>query len=168
MDLLGLVGEDAGALGNLLEFAVGVVVVEALGDASPVQVPVEVAPVAAQVGEAVAGYRIERREDREVLAPRGVDSDEGRLALAQVAERLAQALALDPAPVAKLDRHRLELLEDRVELREPVSARREAGRQLQEEAPELVALGERGGGPAQAAGQFAFELGVADEVSALV
>jgi len=50
VDLLGLVGEDAGAIGDLLELIFRIVVVEALGDASPAPIPVELSLVAAKVG----------------------------------------------------------------------------------------------------------------------
>jgi hypothetical protein len=46
------------------------------GRCRPVQVPLEVASVAAQIGEPMARDRIERRKDPEVVAPRGIDADE--------------------------------------------------------------------------------------------
>jgi len=52
VDGLGFVGEDAGAIGDLLELVIRTVVVEALGDATSVEVAVEVAAMAAQIGEA--------------------------------------------------------------------------------------------------------------------
>ncbi len=168
MDLPCLVGEDAGAVGDLLEFVVGVVVVEALGDCASVQIAVKVAPVAAQVGKATIGDRVERRQEREVLATRRVHAHERGAVLAKVVERSRTTIALDPAPVTKLDRHRLELVEDLVKLGEVVATRAKAGRELQEEGAAFAGLGERLRGLAHPPGQLAFQVRIPDEMPTLV
>jgi hypothetical protein len=62
VDLLGLIGQDAGAVGDLLDLVIRIVVVKALGDASSVEVAVEVRPWPAQVGKATIGKGLDRRD----------------------------------------------------------------------------------------------------------
>src|SRR4051794_22122352 len=84
----GLLLEPVRARADLLELLVGVAPAEALGDGAPARVALEVAPVRAEVGQAVARDRVDRRHDRHVLgALRRVGADPRGSVLAHPGER---------------------------------------------------------------------------------
>src|SRR3954469_296250 len=137
-----LLGHPLGALLDLLELLVGVLPSEALRDGLALQVALGIAPVHAHVGEVVARHGVDRGHDRELVAGRRVDRHEGGAVLGEPRERRVRSLAAYPVAVAKLDGHRPrgEALDERCELVELVLARRERGRQLEQQGAELAGL----------------------------